>query len=321
MLCLPVTDSSNMAGSPRSFAAALRAGGVVFDGAMGTSLHAAGLPYSSCFEELNVRQPAVVQAVHRSFTACGCHVLTANTFGANMYRLKAHGLEARVREFNAAGVALARSEAEPVAAFVAGSVGPTGLLFRDVAEREHPAVVAAFRDQCDALVGAGADALLLETFRHSGELLLAVRAAVAARGTSTAPVIASVSIDDSGTTADGVDPRALAAQLAAAGADAVGVNCASGPGPVLAAVERIRDAGLPLVARPNAGLPRLHAGVLTYGVTAEDFGLAAGRLFAAGAAAVGGCCGTTPEHVRSIAAAAVARRSGLASCGKGSDTG
>jgi homocysteine S-methyltransferase len=238
-----------------------------------------------------------------------------------MYRLKAHGLEARVRELNSAGVALARNAAEPTAAFVAGSVGPTGLLFRDVAEREHPTIEAAFRDQCDALVGAGADALLLETFRHSVELLLAVRAAVAARGTSAALVIASVSIDDTGTTADGVEPRALATQLAAVGADAVGVNCSSGPVPVLAAVERMRDAGLPLVARPNAGLPRLHAGALAYGVTAEEFGLAAGRIFAAGAAAVGGCCGTTPEHVRAIAAAAVARRSGLANCVRHPDTG
>lgn len=273
---------------------------------MGTSLHARGLPYTQCFEALNVSRPEVVRGVHEQFLAAGCDVLETNTFGANRYRLAQHGFEARVWEINRAGVALAR-EVAGERAFVAASVGPTGLLLETLSERELPAIESAFREQCAALVEASVDAIVLETFRQPGELDLAARAARAVGGSEIA-LIACVSFDASGTTADGASPERVAERLASFEVDAIGVSCATGPAAVYDTIVRMSAPGLPRIAIPNAGLPHEVDGRLTYPVTPEQFERYARRLFEAGVAAVGGCCGTTPEHIRKAVAAARMRK-------------
>ncbi len=287
---------------PEAFLAALRAGGLVFDGAMGSSLYEKGNLYTQCFEEMNVSRPEVVRSIHQSFVDTGCDAIETNTFGANRVRLARHGFEGRVREFNLAGVALAR-EAAGTRAFVAGAVGPTGLMLETLSGSQLPEIEAAFREQCEALLAAGVDALLLETFRQPDELRLAVQGARAA-GSGKVPVIACVSFDEAGTTADGQHPEQVAQLLASFDVAAIGVNCATGPAGVYEMITRMQGPRLPLVAIPNAGMPQQVEGRLAYMATPDYFQLYARRLFKAGVQAVGGCCGTTPDHIRKVVAAA-----------------
>lgn len=287
---------------PAAFAAALRAGGLVFDGAMGTSLYEKGNLYTACFEEMNVSRPDVVLQIHQSYAEAGAEAIETNTFGANRYRLARHGFEAKVRDINLAGVRLAR-EAAGKRAFVVGSVGPTGLTLETLSADALPDIANAFREQCLALVEGGVDAFILETFRQPEELKLALEAARIA-GEGKVPVIACVSFDEGGTTADGSAPEQVAQLLAEWQADAVGVNCATGPAGVYEMLIRMKGPGLPLVAIPNAGMPQQIDGRLAYMTTPEYFQVYARRLYKAGANAVGGCCGTTPDHIRKIVAAA-----------------
>jgi len=285
----------------RPFRQALSAGGLVWDGAMGTALYERGILYSVCFDEACLSRPEMVRKVHESYVRAGANLIGTNSFGANRYRLAAHGLEAQVAKINRAAVALAR-EAAGNNAYVGASVGPTGLLLKTVKVDEHPAIAAAFRDQCEVLVGEGVDALLLETFRQPEEIRIALEAARSVAG--SVPIIASVSFDPFGTMADGIGPEEMAKRLAEWGADAIGVNCADGPAGVYEMATRMFGAGLPIVAKPNAGLPHRVDGRFAYMATPEYFLIYAKRLFKAGVKAVGGCCGTTDEHVRKIAAAA-----------------
>jgi len=297
-------DPNQAAGGPRpqAFREALAAGGLVFDGAMGTALYEKGNLYTACFDEFNLSRPEDVRQVHRGFVDAGSHVLETNTFGANRFRLARHGFEGKVREINLAGVKLAR-EVAGKRAFVAGDVGPTGLVLKTLPSAWLGDVKAAFREQCDALVEAGVDALILETFREPEELRLALEAALeSTKGTMA--VLACVSFDAGGTTADGKQPEEVASLIAGWGADAIGVNCATGPAGAYEMVTRMREPGKPLIAIPNAGMPQQVEGRLAYMATPEYFQLYARRLFKAGVAVVGGCCGTTPEHIRRIVAAA-----------------
>ncbi len=287
---------------PEAFRAALQAGGLVFDGAMGSLLYEKGNLYTACFEEMNLSRAEVILQVHRAYVEAGAEVIETNTFGANRFRLARHGFEGKVCEINAAGVKLAR-EAAGKHAFVAGSVGPTGLTLEALSEEQIGNISAAFREQCEALVEAGVDALILETFRQPDEIKLALAAALIAAG-GKVPVIACVSFDESGTTADGKPPEEVARLLAEWQANAIGVNCATGPAGVYEMLTRMQGPKLPLVAIPNAGLPQRVDGRLAYMATPEYFQVYARRLYKAGANAVGGCCGTTPEHVRKIVAAA-----------------
>jgi methionine synthase I (cobalamin-dependent)/5,10-methylenetetrahydrofolate reductase len=284
------------------FLEVLNEGGLVFDGAMGSSLYERGFLYNQCFEELNLSRPDVITDIHRGFVDAGAQVIETNTFGANRLRLARHALEGKVREINVAGVRIARAVAGS-RVFVVGSVGPSGLLFGTLTEAERADVRAAFAEQCAALIGEGVDALLLETFREPAELALAAQAAEEV-GEGRVPVIACVSFDAAGTTADGNPPERVAELLKSYGASAIGVNCATGPAGVYEMITRMAGPGLPLVAIPNAGLPQQVDGRLAYMATPEYFQLYARRLFKAGVSAVGGCCGTTPDHVRKIAAAA-----------------
>jgi homocysteine S-methyltransferase len=285
-----------------SFSEALQRGALVADGAMGTQLYERGVLYSACFEELNVSRPELVLSVHEDYLRAGANIIETNSFGANGMRLEKHGLSGRVREINHAAVALARRAADD-RAYVAGCIGPSGYFLGDASREDLEKVRSAMREQAEALVEAGAEALYVETFRQLNELRVAVEAAVtAAQG--RVPVIGSASLDENGCTSDGTSSGEVARLVREWGASAVGVNCSDGPMGVLAAAENMLAAGLPIWALPNAGLPRRVDERMVYVTTPEYFGVYARRMYKLGLRVVGGCCGTTPDHVKRIAAAA-----------------
>jgi homocysteine S-methyltransferase len=287
---------------PVAFIDALERGGLVFDGAMGTALYERGILYSQSFDQLSVVRPEIVKQVHESYLRAGADLLSTNSFGANRFRLATHSLEAEVERINRAAVAIAREVAGD-SAYVGASIGPTGLTWKTLSATDVQAVGAAFREQVQVLLDARVDVLLLETFRQPEELRVALEAVLEVTRKAI-PVVASVSFDPFGTMADGTGPEEMARRLAHAGADALGVNCADGPAGVYEMVTRMFDVGLPIVAQPNAGLPHRVDGRFAYMATPEYFQVYARRLYKAGVKAVGGCCGTTAEHVRKIKAAA-----------------
>ncbi len=274
----------------------------MFDGAMGTALYERGLLYSQSFDQASLTRPDLVRQVHESYLRAGADLLSTNSFGANRIRLAAHSLQDEVAAINRAAVALAR-EVAGEAAYVGASVGPTGLTWRTLSPADVERVRAAFREQLEVLLDAGVDVLLLETFRQPEELHIALAAALELAA-GAVPVVASVSFDPFGTMADGTGPEQMAQRLADWGAGALGVNCADGPAGVYEMVTRMLGVGLPMVAQPNAGLPHRVDGRFAYMATPDYFQLYARRLYKAGVKAVGGCCGTTAEHVRKIKAAA-----------------
>jgi homocysteine S-methyltransferase len=280
---------------------AIAAGPLVVDGAMGTQLYERGVLYSACFEELNLSRPEIVARVHEDYLRAGAQVIETNTFGANAMRLEKYGLQARVHEICEAGVKVARSAAQG-RAYVLGAVGPSGYFLGEASPDDLAKVKGALQEQAHALVDAGVDGLVVETMRQTAEVRVAIEAAVAvARGI---PVIASVSLDEAQQMADGTPAEEIARQMREWGATVIGANCSDGPMSVLSSMERIKGAGLPLLAAPNAGLPRRVDERTVYMTTPEYFGVYARRLFKLGVRMVGGCCGTTPEHVKRIAAAA-----------------
>jgi homocysteine S-methyltransferase len=271
---------------------------LVLDGAMGSLLYERGIFVMQNFEQLNVTRPDVVSKIHEDYVAAGANIIETNTFGANSFRLDRHGLGDQVRAFNLAGARLARKAAgEDV--WVGGSIGPTGLVPGVAAQAELDLASATFAEQAAALVEGGADVLVLETFRHLDEMRLAIEAA--RRVAPDIPIIATMAFDPSETVADGSGPEHVATTLRDWGADALGVNCGDGPQIALAIAERLRVVGLPLCVQPNAGLPRTVDGRLLYMATPEYFDVFARRTIQIGATMVGGCCGTTPEHVRWMA--------------------
>jgi homocysteine S-methyltransferase len=271
---------------------------LVFDGAMGSLLYERGVFVTQNFEQLNVSRPDVVRKIHEDYVAAGAQVIETNTFGANCFRLDRHGLGDQVHAYNLAGARLAR-EAAGDGVWVAGSLGPSGLVPGVATQAELDLAFLTFAEQAAALVEGGADLLVLETFRHLEEIRIALEAArKAAAGT---PIIASMAFDPTETVADGSTPEHVAATLRDWRADAIGVNCGDGPQLAGAIVERMRGAGLPICVQPNAGLPRTVDGRLLYMATPEYFDVFARRTIQAGATMIGGCCGTTPEHVRWMA--------------------
>jgi methionine synthase I (cobalamin-dependent)/5,10-methylenetetrahydrofolate reductase len=285
----------------RPFLDAVRSSVLVVDGAMGTQLYERGVLYSACFEELNVTRPALVSKVHEDYLRAGAQVLETNTFGANALRLEKYGLSSRVAELNLAGVRVAR-EAAAGQAYVLGVIGPSGYFLGEASPEDLAKVKAALLEQGRALVESGVDALLVETFRQTPELRVAVEAAVEATE-GRLPVIASASLDESGRMAEGTEAAEVARLVKEWGAAIVGVNCSEGPMAVLAAVEKMVPVGLPVLAAPNAGLPRRIDERMVYVSTPEYFGVYAHRMVYVGVRLLGGCCGTTPEHIRRIAAA------------------
>ena len=310
---------SSSAPPERSFIDAVHAGVLVVDGAMGTQLYERGVLYSTCFEELNVSRPELVAKVHADYLRAGAQVIETNTSGANALRLEKYGLQTRVRELNAAGVRIARAAAAGQA-YVAGAIGPSGYFLGQPGQGDAAGasaddlakVKAVFSEQAKALLEAGVDALIVETIRQTPELRIAVEASVEA-SEGRVPVIASVSLDESGKMAEGTDAAEVARLAKEWGASVVGVNCSDGPMSVLAAAEKMVPVGLPVLAAPNAGLPRRVDERMVYVSTPEYFGVYARRMIRVGVRLVGGCCGTTPEHIKRIAAAARMTGGGLES--------
>ncbi len=274
---------------------------VLCDGAMGTMLYGCGVFINKSYDELNVTQPDTVRSVHDQYLQAGAEVIETNTFGANARRLNHFGLRDRVRELNLAGAAIARRAAEAhrekqgVEAFVAGAVGSLGSV-EGLAPEE---VRAIFAEQIGALAEGGVDLLLAETMMSVME---AEQAVAAAREVAPAlPIVVLATVNEAGRCLDGRSAEDFARAMEAAGASAVGCNCSSGPEAVLEAVSRMREAtGLPLVAMPNAGLPRNVEGRHIYLTSPEYMGSFAQKFVRAGASWVGGCCGTTPAHIRSM---------------------
>ncbi|WP_050435621.1 bifunctional homocysteine S-methyltransferase/methylenetetrahydrofolate reductase [Chondromyces crocatus] len=277
------------------FLEALQRSILVFDGAMGSLLYERGVFVTQNFEQLNVTRPDLVKKVHDEYVAAGAQVIETNTFGGNSFRLERYGLVDEVRSYNLAGAKLAREAAGEVA-YVAGSIGPTGLVPGVASQADLRDAAATFTEQAGALVEGGADLLIVETFRHMEELRIAINAARAAAPST--PILASVTFDASGTVADGTPPERVASLLRDWGVDTLGVNCGDGPQLSLSMAERMRGVDLPLCAQPNAGLPRTVDGRLLYMATPEYFDVFTRRIIQAGARMVGGCCGTTPEHIR-----------------------
>jgi methionine synthase I (cobalamin-dependent)/5,10-methylenetetrahydrofolate reductase len=281
---------------------AITSGPLVVDGAMGTQLYERGVLYSACFEELNVSRPELVLKVHEDYLRAGAQVIETNTFGANALRLEKYGLKDRVEEICETGVRIARRAAQG-RAYVVGAIGPSGYFLGEASAEDLGKVKGALALQARALVAAGVDGLVVETMRQTAEVRVAIEAAVAAAG-GRVPVIASVSLDEAQRMADGTSAEEIARLMKSWGADVIGANCSDGPMSVLTSMERMSGAGLPLMAVPNAGLPRRVDERMVYVTTPEYFGVYARRLFKLGVKLVGGCCGTTPEHVKRIAAAA-----------------
>jgi methionine synthase I (cobalamin-dependent)/5,10-methylenetetrahydrofolate reductase len=286
---------------------------ILFDGAMGTYLYAQGVPYERCFDELNLLQADLVQAVHRAYIAAGAEVIETNTFAANRVRLAAYGLENRVRDINFRGVKVAREarevSGEPV--FLAGSVSSIGQPLAPVGTIWPDEARAIFIEQIEALLEAGVDLLVLETFSSPLELREAV---LAARSVSAdLPIVAQVSVDEDGTTLAGATPVDIVNALATLRVDAVGVNCGVGPQAALQAIQQMRPlTRLPLSAMPNAGHPTTPGGRQIYVSTPEYFADYARRFVEAGASIIGGCCGTTPAHVAAMRSALPGSRSAVA---------
>ncbi len=281
---------------------------VLADGAMGTVLYARGVFINRCYDELNLSDPGLILAVHEEYLQAGAEILETNTFGANRFRLARHGLAGKVAEINAAGVRLAREavvhvkEKQAGEGWVAGSVGPLGVRLEPLGKTGLDEARAAFVEQIRALVTAGVDMLIVETMPALNEAHEALLAAEeAAPGL---PVLVMVTVDDEGNCLDGSSPEQAAALLTEWGAHALGVNCSTGPSTVLTAVEAMRAATtLPLAAMPNAGLPRAVEGRNIYLCSPEYMAGFARKAIAAGAQMVGGCCGTTPNHIRAMRSA------------------
>lgn len=271
------------------------------DGGMGTQLYERGVLFSHNYEELVCSKPELVLQVHEDYVRAGAQIIETNTFGANAVRLARHGLDGRVHELNTKAVALARS-AGGESIYVAGAIGPTGLVFHSLSEPERGRARLAFQQQATALLEAGVDLLVLETMRYPEELLLAVEA-LQAIVQGRLPIGAQMTIDEGLALADGTPVDVMGKRLQDVGCDFIGVNCSDGPQLVFSAAERLVGLGLPVSAVPNAGLPRRVDDRFIYVSTPEYFGVYARRLLKLGVRIIGGCCGTTPEHIRRMASA------------------
>jgi methionine synthase / methylenetetrahydrofolate reductase(NADPH) len=272
------------------------------DGAMGTLLYANGVFINRCYDELNLSQPDLIRGIHHDYLQAGAEIVETNTFGANAFRLARHSIADKVRDINRAGARLAREAAKSFDVWVAGSVGPLGTRIEPLGKTSFEEARQAFREQIAALAEGGVDLLMLETFGYLEELHQAMLAAkdVGAK----LPLVVQVTIDEDGNCLDGSDPETFTPRLEDWGADVIGCNCSVGPVAMLGAIERVRAVtSLPLSAQPNAGIPRSVEGRNIYLCSPEYMASYARKFVAAGARVVGGCCGTTPDHIRVMKAA------------------
>ena len=284
----------------------LEAQPLICDGAMGTMIYAKGIPFERCFDELNLSRPALIAEIHRAYIDAGAQVIETNTFGANHYKLGEQGLAHKMIEINQAGVRLARRviDASFKEVFIAGSIGPLGPNLAPLGRLSHRDAQKAFQEQLAALVSAQVDLIILETFVDLFELREAV---LAARNVAPdLPLVAQITFTDEGRTALGHTPKKVAEHLADLPIDIIGINCSMGPAGILhnlQGIAKFLPAGTRLSAQPNAGWPERVGGRIMYPATPEYFGDYALAFIEAGARLVGGCCGTTPEHIAHMRAA------------------
>ena len=264
---------------------------------MGTMLYARGVFINRCFEELNLSSPALVSEVHREYVRAGADLIETNTFGANRFKLATHGLAARMVDINREGVRLARQSA-PATVFVAGSMGPLGIRIEPWGPTSLEEARQAFAEQASALHEGGVDLFILETFSSLNELEQAVAGVRAASGL---PIVAQVTVDDQGCNPEGTPVEEFAPRIEAWGVAALGLNCGVGPQAALEAIERVAAVTRArLSVMPNAGLPRNVDGRNIYLCSPDYMASYARRFLQAGVKLVGGCCGTTPEHILAI---------------------
>jgi homocysteine S-methyltransferase len=269
----------------------------VFDGAMGTVLYGRGVFLNVCYDELSLRQPDLIRDIHREYVKAGAEVLETNTFGANPFKLAHYGLSDETQRLNSAAVTLAREAAGDRAA-VLGAIGPLGIRIEPFGETSIVEAIGGFAEQVKGLLAGGVDGFILETFSDVEELRAAVQAV---RSLSDLPIVAQMTVGEDGRTHYGTDPLTFGAALATMPVDVIGVNCSVGPHGVLEAIEKLaRTTTLPLSAQPNAGLPRAVGDRKIYMASPEYMASYARRMVECGARFVGGCCGTTPEHIRAI---------------------
>jgi len=280
-----------------NFLERLKNGPVLCDGAMGTLLYSKGIFINRCYDELNISQPELIRAVHHEYLQAGAEVIETNTFGGNSFRLARHSLADKGYEINFAGAKVAKEAAKSFDVWVAGAVGPLGIRIEPLGKTSREEARESFRQQIKALIDGGVDLLILETFGSLDELHQAI---LAARDVNPQiPVVAQVTIDEDGNCLDGSTPEVFAPRLEEWGANVIGCNCSVGPVDMLDAIERVRQAtSLPLSAQPNAGVPRNVEGRNIYLCSPEYMASYARKFVTAGVRLVGGCCGTTPDHIR-----------------------
>lgn len=277
---------------------------LVCDGAMGTMLYERGISFDHCFDEINLSHPDLVKEVHAAYIDAGADIIETNTFGGNRFRLMHHGLEDKVEAINLSGAQLAREMADRKTKalgrriFVAGSMGPLGKALEPIGKITHAEAFGHFAEQAAALVRGGVDVIMIETMSDLEE---ARQAVAGVRSVTDLPVVAQMSFNEDGKTLMGNKPVESAAALVAAGANVVGANCSVGPQALLDVLERMTSVtGAFFSIQPNAGLPRYVGGRYIYVASPEYFGDLAKRFVATGVNILGGCCGTTPEHIRQI---------------------
>jgi methionine synthase / methylenetetrahydrofolate reductase (NADH) len=275
----------------------------VFDGAMGTMLYQRGVYINRCYDELNLAGRDLVLSVQRDYVKAGADIIETNTYGANRLKLAGYGLDDKAYEINYAGVRIAR-EAAGERAFVGGAIGPLGIRIEPYGKTSAEEAQAIFRQQAEALLEGGVDLFVLETFSDVAEIQQAL---LAVRSISDLPIVAQITIQTDGNTSYGTAPETFTTKLDEWGADVIGLNCSVGPATMLEALEKMRTVTRrKLSAQPNGGLPRQVDGRMFYMASPEYMAKYAKRLIQAGAKFVGGCCGTTPEHIKQIANAVAA---------------
>lgn len=280
-------------------------GVILADGAMGTTLMELGLQFGNSPELWNVEHPDRVRQVHRGYLDAGAQIILTNTFGGNRYRLSLHDLQARAAELNVAGARIARAEVEASGrkAIVAGDIGPSGSILAPLGDLEPEQAVEAFGEQAAALIEGGVDVIWIETMSSLEELRAAFDGA--RRASANIPIVTTMTFDTRGRTMMGVKPEDAVAELRGWGVAAIGGNCGNGPDEIISVIEKMR-ATVPdviLVAKANAGIPRLQDGRAVYGAGPADMATYATAAAKAGARIIGACCGSTARHVQAMAEA------------------
>ncbi len=280
-------------------------GVVVFDGGMGTEIYKRGIYINRCFDELNLSGPNLILEIHKDYINSGSDVIQTNTFGSNVYKLKAYGFSDKVKTINCHGAKLAK-QAAGTSALVAGSMGPLGVKLEPWGNVSLEDAKVAFKEQATGLLEGGVDLFIIETFSDLGEIHQAI---LAVREICSLPIIAQMTIDDHGNSLFGTPPEVFTARLEEWGADVIGINCSQGPQVMLEVLERMtKITHKPISVQPNAGVPVSVEGRNIYLCSPEYMATYAKHFILSGAKIVGGCCGTAPEHIKAIKKAVIALR-------------